>query len=129
LVDHLVVADSFALPYTGARSPRQAVEKLQQLCPGVVVVTEGTNGSIGCDESGFVSQRAFKVENVDTTGAGDAFHTGYLYGLLHDLDLKKRLEFGSAVAALKCTRMGARTGIPTLSQVQRFLKKGPQVYA
>jgi sulfofructose kinase len=129
LVDHLVVADSFALPFTGARSPRQAVEKLQQLCPGVVVVTEGTNGSIGCDESGFVTQRAFKVESVDTTGAGDAFHTGYLYGLLHNLDLKQRLEFGSAVAALKCSRMGARTGIPTLSQVQRFLKKGPQVYA
>jgi len=129
LVDHLVVADSFALPFTGARSTEQAVKRLQRLCPGVVVVTEGTDGSIGCDESGFVSQQAFKVENVDTTGAGDAYHAGYLYGLLHNLDLKQRLEFGSAMAALKCTRMGARSGIPTLSQVKRFLKKGPQVYA
>jgi sugar/nucleoside kinase (ribokinase family) len=46
LVDHLVVADSYALPFAGCRSARRAVEKLAGLCPGTVVVTEGTRGSI-----------------------------------------------------------------------------------
>lgn len=128
LVDHLVVADSFALPFTGCRSARGAIGKLREVCPGTVVITEGTSGSLGCEEGQFVRQSAFKVRNVDTTGAGDAFHTGYIYGLLHNYDLSSRLAFGSAVAALKCTRMGARAGIPRLGRVRKFLKGRPEIY-
>jgi sugar/nucleoside kinase (ribokinase family) len=47
---------------------------------------------------------------------------------LHNYDLSSRLAFGSAMAALKCSRMGARAGIPTLRQVQTFLKGRPQKY-
>ncbi len=129
LVDHLVVADSYALPFTCSRTARKAVDKLRQLCPGTIVVTEGTRGSLGWENGTWVRQRACKVRNLDTTGAGDAFHTGYLYGLLHGFDLERRLKFGAAVAALKCTRMGARTGIPTLAQVRRFIASKPRMYA
>jgi sugar/nucleoside kinase (ribokinase family) len=129
LVDHLVVADSYALPFTGCRSAKRATEKLAGLCPGTVVVTEGIAGSIGREAGAYVRERAFKVKNLDTTGAGDAFHTGYIYGLLHGYDLAERLHFGAAVAALKCTRRGARAGAPTLTQVRRFLKGKPQTYA
>ena len=128
LVDHLVVADSYALPFTGCRTARRAIGKLKEACSGTVVITEGTEGSLGCEKGQFVKQSAFKVRNVDTTGAGDAFHTGYIYGLLHNFDLSSRLVFGSAVAALKCTRMGARAGIPTLGQVRKFLKGRPRTY-
>lgn len=129
LVDHLVVADAFALPFTRSRTARQAVERLCRLCPGTVVVTEGTRGQIGCEGGAYIRGEAFKVKNVDTTGAGDAFHTGYIYGLLHGFDLAERLRFGAAVAALKCTRMGARTGIPNLRQVRQFLKSRRLTYA
>jgi len=129
LVDHLVVADAFALPFTRTRSVRKAVDVLRTLCPGTVVVTEGTRGALGWENDNYVRGRAYKVKNVDTTGAGDAFHTGYIYGLLHDYDLAGRLRFGAAVAALKCTRMGARAGIPNLRQVQRFLKGRTKTYA
>ncbi|UCC43166.1 MAG: hypothetical protein JSU65_08420 [Candidatus Zixiibacteriota bacterium] len=129
LVDHLVVADSYALGFTAARTAEHAIEKLSRLCPGTIVVTEGVKGSVGCENGIIVRRPAFKVKNVDATGAGDAFHTGYLYGLLHGFDLGDRLEFGAAVAALKCTRMGARAGIPTLAEVRRFMKGRPAVYA
>ena len=129
LVDHLVVADSFALPFTGTRTAKQAIERLRRLCPGVVVITEGVRGSIGYESGRFVSQKAFKVRNVDSTGAGDAFHAGYLFGLLCKLDLRCRLEYGAAAAALSCTRMGARAGIPTRSQLKRFFSKGQRRYA
>ena len=129
LVDHLVVADAFAVPFTKSRTARQAVERLAKNCPGTVVVTEGIKGSVGLENGAWVRQRAFKAEVVDTTGAGDAFHTGYFYGLLHGFDLQARLEFGAALAALKCGRMGARAGLPTLARVRRFLKGNPERYA
>jgi len=128
-VNHLVVADSFALPFTGTRSARQAVFRLQLLCHGTVVVTQGIRGAIGREEGAFQRQAAFRVRNVDTTGAGDAFHAGYLYGLLHKTSFKRRLELGSAVSALNCTHMGARAGLPTLSAVRKFLERNPPVYA
>ncbi len=129
LVDHLVVADSYALPFTGCRSARRAVEKLACLSPGTVVVTEGTRGSIGLEAGEWVRQPAYRVKNLDTTGAGDAFHAGYIYGLLRGQSLPERLHFGAAVAALKCTRRGARAGTPTPAQVRRFLKGRPPTYA
>jgi sulfofructose kinase len=129
LVDHLVVADAFALPFTGCRTVRKALLRLRDYCPGTVVVTEGTKGSLGCEDGQFVRQPAYRVRNVDTTGAGDAFHTGYIYGLLHGYDLAERMRLGAAIAALKCTRPGARAGAPTLRQVKNFLKRNPPTYA
>jgi len=129
LVDHLVVADAFALPFTGCRTARKALLRLRDCCPGTVVVTEGTKGSLGCEDDRIVRQPAYRVSDVDTTGAGDAFHTGYIYGLLHGYDLAARMRFGAATAALKCTRSGARAGAPTLKQVKDFLRRDPPTYA
>ncbi|MEW5796016.1 MAG: PfkB family carbohydrate kinase [Candidatus Zixiibacteriota bacterium] len=129
LVDHLVVADSFALPFTRASTARQAIERLRKRCSGTIVVTEGTRGSIGCEDGVVVTQPAYRVRNVDTTGAGDAYHTGYLYGLLHGYDLAARMHIGAVIAALKCTRPGARAGAPTWREIQAFLRKKPRIYA
>ncbi len=132
-VDHLVVAESYAFPFTGTKMAKAAIKKLSRLCPGCIVVTEGIRGSSGCDnprdaKADFVFHRAYRVKNVDTTGAGDCYHTGYLYGLLKGYDLKERMRFGSAAAALKCTKPGARSGIPTEPQLLRFLKSKPEMY-
>ncbi len=131
-VDHLVVADGYALPFTGTRTARSAIGKLSRLCPGTIVVTEGIKGSTGyephCRGSDFIFHPAYKVKNVDTTGAGDCYHTGYLYALLKGFDLGQRMKFGAAAAALKCTRPGARSGIPNESQLLRFLENRPPIY-
>lgn len=131
LVDQLVVADNYAFGFTGVKTARRAIEKLAEHCAGTIVVTEGIKGSTGCEPDGgeFCFQPAYKVKNIDTTGAGDCFHTGYLYGLLNGMDLPARMRLGSAAAALKCTRPGARTGIPTLRELNRFLKSKPPTYS
>ena len=121
LVNHLVVADAFALPFTQSRSAKAAIEKLRAICSGQIVVTEGIKGSLGFDGAKWHRQRAFRVKNVDTTGAGDSFHAGYLYGVLQGWPMPRSLQFGAAAAALKCTKPGARTGAPTLLEVKRFL--------
>ncbi|MBK7142806.1 MAG: hypothetical protein IPH75_12080 [bacterium] len=129
LVDHLVVADAFALPFTSSRTAIEAIAHLALICPGTIVVTVGLAGSVGLEDGQFVRQQAYKVPVADTTGAGDAFHAGYLYGLLQGWGMQERLRFGAAVAALKCTKPGARTGAPRLRDVHRFLKSEPDTYA
>ena len=129
LVDQLVVADGFAFPFTRTNKATDAIQKLSRHCAGTIVVTEGIKGSTGFESGNLIRQPAFRVKAVDATGAGDSFHAGYLYGLLNGFDMAKRLEFGAATAAIKCTRPGARTGAPNLKQVTQFLRKGPKTYA
>jgi sugar/nucleoside kinase (ribokinase family) len=56
------------------------------------------------------------VEAVDTTGAGDAFHGGFIYGMLQDWKLPRVAAFANAVAALNCLKLGGRRGLPTLAK-------------
>jgi sugar/nucleoside kinase (ribokinase family) len=59
---------------------------------------------------------------VDATGAGDAFCGGFSFGfMIHNWSLQKSLTFANACAALKLTQLGARTGMPNLMQVHKFL--------
>ncbi len=129
LIDHLVVADSYAFPFTGKRDPRRAIDSLRQLCPGTVVITMGIDGQIGWEDGEYTYQAAFQVTSVDQTGAGDAFHAGYIYALLRGLPFRERLRYGSAVAAIKCRCPGGRDGLPTRRQLSRFLKGNPKTYA
>jgi sugar/nucleoside kinase (ribokinase family) len=74
-----------------------------------------------------VTVKGFEVNVVDTTGAGDVFHGGFIYGLLRNWEVAEILKFANAVAALKCRDIGGRKGIPSLEEVQRLLlqqKKG-----
>ena len=63
----------------------------------------------------------FKVKVVDTTGAGDAFHGAFIYGMLKKWNLEKIAEFSNAVAAINCTKLGGRSGLPNLKEVNKFL--------
>ncbi len=123
-VDHLVCAQEFARHFTKSRTIREAVAKLVKICPGTVVVTDGIKGSIGSEPNkDFISQPAYKVKTVDSTGAGDVYHGAYIVGLLNGYSLASRMKLASAAAAIKCTKPGGRIGIPTMPEVQKFLKK------
>ncbi|HEX5602148.1 MAG TPA: carbohydrate kinase family protein, partial [Pyrinomonadaceae bacterium] len=67
--------------------------------------------------------RGFAAPNGcrDTTGAGDAFRGGFLYGFLSGEDIETSLKLGNAVAAIKCSALGARTALPTRSELEAFL--------
>ncbi len=84
-------------------------------------ITLGNKGSITLAGDEIFRTPAFNVEVVDTTGAGDVFHGGYIYGLLQGRDIKDVVRFASAFAALKCRRLGGRAGIPGLKEVKTFL--------
>lgn len=89
-----------------------------------VIVTFGERGLCGLDDKGFFSLPAYRVDVVDTTGAGDVFHGAFIAGLLRDMDTRQAARYASAAAAIKCTRIGGRAGIPTHANVQEFMKTG-----
>lgn len=92
--------------------------------PSVVVFTFGEKGCVGMDREGFFTLPAFRVEAVDTVGAGDVFHGAFLAGLLRGWSTKEIARFSSAVSAIKCTRPGGRAGIPSAENALQFIRTG-----
>ncbi|MFX0096857.1 MAG: carbohydrate kinase family protein [Candidatus Hodarchaeota archaeon] len=106
--------------------PKEAIEKLLQLGITKVAITLGSEGCIVANNKEQHSVPNFKVDVVDTTGAGDAFTAGFISGLLRNLSLEECGRIGNASAALCITKVGARNGLPTLDQLNNFLEKNLQ---
>jgi sulfofructose kinase len=87
----------------------------------VLVVTMGEQGSSALEGDRFYHEPAFKVHAVDTTGAGDVFRAGFVYGLLAGWPTLDVLKFANAAAAVSCTRLGAMGAAPTLADVELML--------
>jgi sulfofructose kinase len=121
LVNYPVVSERFIQQFWNSIDPRQAVCKLLDFGVEAAVVTCGNKGCYAAANNEVLHQPAFQVNVVDTTGAGDVFHGAFIYGLIQDWELKRILKFASAVAAIKCTKLGGRAGIPSLEEVENFL--------
>jgi sulfofructose kinase len=123
LVDYLVAAEDFARDLTGHDDEELAVKELAARFPRAMTgITLGARGAIFLHEGQILRSPAFDVEVRDTTGAGDVFHGAFIYGVLKGWGLQKNVRFANATAAMKCTQLGARTGIPSLSGVEVFLE-------
>ncbi len=123
LSDYIVASEEFAKDL-GLRLVEDALQaERKKLGARVLTITLGEKGSITVSGNEAFQTPAFGIDAVDTTGAGDVFHGGYIYGLLQDWCLKDTLIFASAVAAMKCRKIGGRAGIPRLDEVIEFLGK------
>jgi sulfofructose kinase len=122
-VDYLVCSERFAYEYSRASSPEGAMEKLT-LRVRSVVITLGKNGLIWKNSCGEGRFPAFEVDAQDTTGAGDAFHGAFAGCLAKNMGWNETLIYSSAAAALCCTKLGARAGIPEGAEVEKFLRQG-----
>ena len=123
LVDVLIASEGFAEPLVGRGAPpKKALAALRHLGPKEVIITRGSKGSVGLNDGEILFQKAFSIAPVDTTGAGDVYHGGYIYGLLQGWNMPECMRFASATAALKCREIGARKGIPRLEEIGEFLR-------
>jgi len=96
-------------------------QELLELGPKTVAVTLGERGCIVLNEHERHVVPGFPVEVVDSTGAGDAFHGGFVYGLLKGYSLEETARFANACGALNCQAIGARASAP-LSRVEELLQ-------
>ncbi len=124
LIDILIGSKEFPRRVTGVSDPRSALVELNARYGCTIAgMTVGAAGAVAYIEGSFIESPGFAAPGGcrDTTGAGDAFHGGFLYGLLTGEDLETSLKFGNAVAAIKCSALGARTALPTRSELDQFL--------
>lgn len=121
-VDHLIVSKRFACGFTKIADPFEACEKLMRKGFKTVVVTIGEHGCVCASEEKMFHSPGFRVKVIDTTGAGDVFHGAFIYGLLRRWPIRRTARFANACAAMKCRKLGGRAGIPTLKEVERFMR-------
>ena len=126
LVHVFIASSEFVKDFTKAEDVELGLKIIEERygCP-VVGATLGADGSITrCGGEVFVS-RGFAVPGgcVDTTGAGDAFRTGFLYGLLKGESVERSAMMANAVAALKCRALGAQTALPNRTELEESLPK------
>ncbi|BCX82800.1 sulfofructose kinase [Methylomarinovum caldicuralii] len=122
-VDYLLASRKFAAQWLGRDDPEAALSALAQQSPAVVI-TLGEEGVIWQRGSRRGRLPAFPIRAVDTTGAGDTFHGAFCVAVVEGRDWETALRFASAAAALCCTQMGARPGIPRRGAVEALLAGG-----
>ena len=124
-VDIIVASADFPSKLLGVGDGRAQLAKLQHRFGAPLVgTTRGEAGSLLLCGGEFIETSGFPVPGgcKDTTGAGDSFRVGLLYGLLTGESLEESARMANGVAALKCRAVGARTSLPNKSELESFLK-------
>jgi sugar/nucleoside kinase (ribokinase family) len=131
-VDFPVLSLAILEPLGGSNDPLMALPNIRAKNGAkLVCTTMGERGALAWDGQRFWYAPAYRVRVVDTTGAGDLFHAGFAYGLLHGWDTQRTLEFGCAAAGLNCMAHGARGGIDSPRAIERLRaarKRHPNQY-
>ena len=122
--DILIPSEEFALGHTKTDNVKDAAEILfKKYSPEIVVITQGKKGGIIYDGKKIESYPAFLVDAVDSNGSGDVFHGAFAFAVINNMEYTKACIFSSAVSALKCTKIGAREGVPTYIATIDFLNE------
>jgi sugar/nucleoside kinase (ribokinase family) len=123
LVDVFFPNEEEACGITGEANWREALVQLAKVVPWVALKrgAEGATLRWGILE---LYQSAYRATVVDTTGAGDAFNSGFLHGWIQDWSPQKSLHYGCAMGALCVGREGGSTTPPTLAEVETVITKG-----
>ncbi len=123
LGSHIVASAEALRGTTGEKDFTKGLSLLAKYLTGFLAVTDGEYGVYWREGDALRCMPGFKMAVVDTLGAGDVFHAGFALALAEGRDLIGALRFGSAAAALKCTRFGGAAGAPHRAEVDRLLQQ------
>lgn len=118
--DILFVNETEAGQMTSRTDLEAAIRRLGRYCP-CVVVKLGAKGAMAFREGEITLAEGFKVEAIDTTGAGDSFAAGFVHAYLAEKSLRECLTIGNICGALSTTRPGGFNAQPDWQAVQKFL--------
>ncbi|MGE0626349.1 MAG: PfkB family carbohydrate kinase [Hyphomicrobiaceae bacterium] len=123
LTDHAIFSAPALEEFVSAATMDDRLRHVADMGPRHVGVTLGAGGYAWIEDGAIGAQKGFRVEVVDTTGAGDAFHGAYAQGLVQHRKTQDNVRRACAVAAIKCTRLGGRAGLPSAAEVDAFLMR------
>ncbi|WP_413282626.1 PfkB family carbohydrate kinase [Vibrio sp. MA40-2] len=121
LTDHVAFSYPALCSLSGQSDLEESLRIAQTYTNGIVYVTQGDKGCYWLDQGILHHIPAYKVKAIDTTGAGDVFHGALSFAIAQGNKGAEAIRFANAVAALKCTVIGGRAGIPTIEQTIKFI--------
>lgn len=123
--DICILAKDFANKYTKETDTIKALKIIIDKGSTIAGITLGNQGSYLMDNHyNLIYQPAFKQKTIiDTTGCGDSYHGAFLYGILKNYSIAQSAQIASAVASMNTQKLGSRGNLPTLEQLQYFLKQ------
>ena len=126
-IDYLIVSEDFSCRLMRESNLETALRRMQSRygCR-LSAATLGENGVLAWDGNRMIHSPAYRVPVVDTTGAGDIFRAGFIYGLLRDWPLERHLDFSCAAAAMNCMAQGARGGIQSVDAIENLMATTPR---
>lgn len=119
-VDIVFANEEEALAFTGL-PPEESVKKISEICR-IAVVKTGARGSLVSNGKNIYHIDPFKVNPVDTTGAGDLYAAGFLFGLMNDMPIEKAAKIGSFLAAKVIERIGAKIPVSEWEKIKEEIK-------
>ncbi len=124
-VDYLLASREFPARLTGEADLFASLPAIhREYRSRVAGVTLGKQGALAWDGARFHYAPAYRVDAVDTTGAGDIFHGAFVYSVVQHWPLAQALDFSCAAAGLNCAAVGARGGIAPLAEIERLMREG-----
>jgi sulfofructose kinase len=124
-VDFTISSKEFPERLTGGKDLLKSLPEIQRKFKNrLTAATLGRDGVLAWDGSAFRYFPAYKVNAVDTTGAGDIFHAAFVHAQLAGWKLEEQLSFSCAAAGLNCTGSGARGHIASLEEIRKLMRDG-----
>jgi sugar/nucleoside kinase (ribokinase family) len=120
-VDFLNCPERLLHRLSGPRDIVAGARRLIEMGPKEVTVTSGENGAHYITRDRAIHQPAFRVDAIDTNGAGDVFAGAMIFATMQGWAPERRLRFASAASALKCQGLGNREPLPGLREIEQFL--------
>ena len=121
LASHVVFSWECLRETTGVADLAEGLKRIAGRTDAFLAVSNGPDDIVYLEDGSVRRLPVFKITAVDTLGAGDAFHGGFVMALAQGGNEVDAMRFGAAVAGIKCTRIGGSAGAPTRAEVEAFL--------
>lgn len=121
-IDILFMNETEAIHYSRKKEVIDAIKDFGKTCK-LVVAKLGKKGSIAVKDGHIYEATSYSVEAIDTTGAGDSFNAGFVYGFLKGKSIEEALKYGNACGGLSVTALGGNTGFPQEDELIKFMAK------
>lgn len=121
LATHVIFSSECLRETTGVSDLAEGLDRIARKTEAFLAVSNGPDAIVYIEGKSLRRLPVFKITPVDTLGAGDAFHGGFALALAEGQNEVAAMRFGSAVAGLKCTRIGGSAGAPSRLEVEAFL--------
>ncbi len=118
---HVIFSSECLRATTGVTDLGEGLKRIAKRTNAFLAVSNGPNDIVYLDDGALRGAPVFKIAAVDTLGAGDAFHGGFLLALAEGQSVTEAMRFGAAVAGIKCSRIGGAAGCPTRAEVEALL--------